>query len=63
MEANTYPVTSMMYIQDNTTRVSLVSKQSMGGTSLASGEVEVLLDGLQGDSSRLHHGELYKEVS
>ena len=44
LQANFYPVASMMYIQDKQTRLSLLTRQPMGGTSRLSGQVELMLD-------------------
>lgn len=41
---NYYPMTTMAYLQDNTTRVSLLSRQSHGVSSLNKGWIEVMLD-------------------
>ena len=44
LQANFYPVASMMYIQDKQTRLSILTRQPMGGTSRASGQVELMQD-------------------
>ena len=44
LQANFYPVASMAYIQDKTSRLSLISGQPLGGTSAASGSLEIMLD-------------------
>ena len=44
LQGNFYPVASMMYIQDKKSRLSIVSGQPLGGTSLGSGELEIMLD-------------------
>ena len=44
LQANFYPVASMVYIQDNKTRLSIMSRQPMGGTSVGSGQVELMQD-------------------
>ena len=44
LQANYYPMTSLMYIEDTRSRVSLISAQSLGCASLHSGQMEVMLD-------------------
>ena len=44
LQGNFFPVASMMYIQDKKSRLSIVSGQPLGGTSLESGELEIMLD-------------------
>ncbi|KAM6987158.1 alpha-mannosidase 2 [Aplochiton taeniatus] len=44
LQANFYPMTSMAYIQDSSTRLSLLSGQSLGTASLKSGQLEVIMD-------------------
>ena len=44
LQANFYPVASMAYIQDKSSRLSLISGQPLGGTSAASGALEIMLD-------------------
>lgn len=44
LQANFYPVPSMAYIQDKTSRLSLISGQPLGGSSAASGALEIMLD-------------------
>jgi len=44
LQANYYPIPSMAYIQDTTSRLTLVSKQPLGGSSLAPGQLEILMD-------------------
>ena len=39
LQANYYPVPSMAYIQDAQSRLTLVSKQPLGGSSLSEGQV------------------------
>lgn len=39
LQANYYPIPSTMFIQDDTTRLTLLTAQPLGGTSLASGQV------------------------
>jgi len=58
IQANFYPLPSMGYIQDEKTRLSLISGQPLGGTSAASGQLEVMLDRrlLQDDNRGLFQG-------
>lgn len=44
IQANYYPMPSMAYIQDSTSRLSIISKQPLGCTSLESGQLEVMLE-------------------
>ncbi|XP_023340187.1 alpha-mannosidase 2 isoform X2 [Eurytemora carolleeae] len=44
LQANWYPVATLMYIQDEKNRLSLVSRSPLGGSSLNSGELEIMLD-------------------
>ena len=44
LQANFYPVPSMAYIQDKSSRLSLISGQPLGGSSAASGALEIMLD-------------------
>lgn len=44
VEANYYPITTGMLIQDEVQRVTLLTDHSMGGTSFREGELEVMLD-------------------
>ena len=41
LQANYYPVASMAYIQDQSSRLTLVTKQPLGGSSLSEGQVEL----------------------
>jgi len=58
LQANFYPVASMAYIQDKTSRLSLISGQPLGGTSAASGSLEIMLDRrlMQDDNRGLFQG-------
>ncbi|XP_035523472.1 LOW QUALITY PROTEIN: alpha-mannosidase 2-like [Morone saxatilis] len=52
LQANFYPMTSASFLQDETSRVSLLSAQSQAVASLRPGELEVILDRrLQQDDS------------
>lgn len=42
IQGNFYPMSSAMYIEDDTTRVSLLSVQPLGASSLDSGQMEVI---------------------
>lgn len=44
LQGNVYPMPSMMFIQDNNTRLSVLSGQPLGTTSLVTGQVDVFLD-------------------
>lgn len=44
LQGNVYPMPSMMFIQDNSTRLTVLSGQPLGATSLATGMVDVFLD-------------------
>lgn len=41
IQGNFYPMSSAMYIEDDTTRISLLSVQPLGASSLHNGEMEV----------------------
>ncbi|XP_069949853.1 alpha-mannosidase 2x-like isoform X2 [Cherax quadricarinatus] len=58
IQANYYPIPSLAYIQDDDTRLSLLSAQPLGGSSLASGQLEVMLDRrlMQDDNRGLGQG-------
>ena len=58
IQANFYPLASMGYIQDSESRLSLVSGQPLGGTSAASGQLEVMMDRrlMQDDNRGLDQG-------
>lgn len=44
MQANYYPIPSTAYIEDSTYRLTLLSGQPLGGSSLNSGELEIMQD-------------------
>uniref|UniRef100_A0A1A8C1Y5 Alpha-mannosidase n=1 Tax=Nothobranchius kadleci TaxID=1051664 RepID=A0A1A8C1Y5_NOTKA len=53
LQANFYPMSSSSFLQDSTSRLSLLSAQSQAVASLRSGELEVVLDRrLQQDDNR-----------
>ncbi|KAM8743502.1 alpha-mannosidase 2 [Acanthopagrus schlegelii] len=53
LQANFYPMSSASFLQDSTSRVSLLSAQSQAVASLTPGELEVVLDRrLQQDDNR-----------
>lgn len=43
IQGNFYPMSSAMYIEDDTTRISLLSAQPLGASSLHNGEMEVFI--------------------
>nr|CAA54732.1 putative golgi alpha-mannosidase II [Drosophila melanogaster] len=44
LQANYYPIPSGMFIEDANTRLTLLTGQPLGGSSLASGELEIMQD-------------------
>lgn len=42
IQGNFYPMSSAMYIEDDTNRVSLLSVQPLGASSLYNGQMEVI---------------------
>ncbi|XP_013780101.1 alpha-mannosidase 2-like [Limulus polyphemus] len=44
LQGNVYPMATMVYLQDNRTRMTLVTGQPLGATSLKPGWLEVFLD-------------------
>ncbi|XP_035995760.1 alpha-mannosidase 2 [Fundulus heteroclitus] len=53
LQANFYPMTSASFLQDSSSRLSLLSAQSQAAASLRSGELELVLDRrLQQDDNR-----------
>ena len=42
--ANYYPIPSIAYIQDEKSRLTLVTKQPLGGSSLKPGQLEIMMD-------------------
>jgi len=43
IQGNFYPMSSAMYIEDDITRVSLLSVQPLGASSLYNGQMEVII--------------------
>lgn len=44
IQANYYPIPSGMYIEDNKLRLTLLTAQPLGGSSLKNGEIEIMQD-------------------
>lgn len=58
LQANVYPMSTMAYIQDAAHRLTLLSAQSLGASSMASGQIEVFMDRrlMQDDNRGLGQG-------
>lgn len=44
LQANYYPIPSAIYIEDTMTRLTIVTGQPLGGSSLETGEIEIMQD-------------------
>lgn len=44
LQANYYPIPSGIYIEDDRVRMTLLTSQPLGGSSLASGQIEIMQD-------------------
>ena len=58
LQANYYPIPSMAYMQDETSRLTLISRTPLGGSSLKSGQLEIMMDRrlMQDDNRGLFQG-------
>ena len=58
LQANYYPIPSMAYIQDDKSRMTLISRTPLGGSSLQSGQLEIMMDRrlMQDDNRGLFQG-------
>ena len=62
---NYYPIPSMAYIQDEKSRLTLVTKQPLGGSSLKPGQLEIMMDRRlsQDDNRGLFQGVLDNHIT
>lgn len=58
LQANYYPIPSMAYIQDETSRLTLITRTPLGGSSLRPGQLEIMMDRrlMQDDNRGLFQG-------
>lgn len=58
LQANYYPIPSMAYIQDSSSRLTLITRTPLGGSSLQSGQLEIMMDRrlMQDDNRGLFQG-------